>query len=108
MTSHPLANWTSSTSAGSPMPDTVMAHAFVRAIFQWAERQNPGRRVTLPSGSVDGDELRQVVCALACSRSKGSIAMAEVIDDGSNMRQPVAFQTSQGRRASTKVEGTWK
>ena len=35
MTSHPLAKWTSS-SAGSPMPETAMASAFLTAVLQWA------------------------------------------------------------------------
>jgi hypothetical protein len=52
----------------SPMPDTVMAHAFLRALIRLA-RRHAAERVTLPSGRVDAVELRQVVIALVCAQS---------------------------------------
>ena len=58
-----------STSARPAMPDTIMGHAFLRALLVWLERQAGSRdRVTLPTGRVDGDELRQVLTALICAR----------------------------------------
>ncbi len=53
----------------SPMPDTVMAAAFVRALVAWARRHAGAERVALPSGRVDAVELRQVVIALVCAQS---------------------------------------
>jgi hypothetical protein len=55
--------------AAAPMPDTIMASAFLIAVLQWAQRQRRGsKRMTIPSGVVDADELRQVVVALTCAR----------------------------------------
>jgi hypothetical protein len=68
MTAHPLARWSTS-AAHAPMPNTALAHAFLRdAILVWARRQSGGERLALPSGRVDGDELRRVITALVCAR----------------------------------------
>jgi hypothetical protein len=51
------------------MPDTALAHAFIRAVMAWARRHVGAERVALPSGVVDAVELRQVVVALVCAQS---------------------------------------
>ena len=51
------------------MPDTVMARAFLNAVINWAEN-NLSKRVALPTGAVDADELRQVILALVRARSE--------------------------------------
>jgi hypothetical protein len=67
MTSHPLARWSTS-AAPAPMPDTVMAHAFLRAILRWAARQSSGKRVTLtPRPSRKPLARRPLPSVMACS-----------------------------------------
>jgi hypothetical protein len=51
------------------MPDTVMAAAFLAGVVRWAAQQSHTKRVALPGGQVDADELRRVVVALTCARS---------------------------------------
>jgi len=52
------------------IPETAIAHAFLKALIEWAQRADRSeRRIALPSGAVDGDELRQVVVALVCARA---------------------------------------
>jgi len=60
--------WTSSASH-DPVPDTAMACAFLLAVINWAE-PNLTKRVALPTGAVDANELRQVVMALICARGE--------------------------------------
>lgn len=62
--------WTlASSKAVEPTPDTAMAFAFVRAVYEWASRHSGvGRRMVIPSGEVDADELKKVIVALACAR----------------------------------------
>jgi len=51
--------------APEPMPDTALAHAFVVAVYAWAARHSGvGRRMIIPSGVVDGEELKRVILAL--------------------------------------------
>lgn len=46
------------------MPDTALAHAFLRALVAWAQRQSGAGRVALPAGAVDADELARVMALL--------------------------------------------
>ena len=57
-------------SARPAMPRTAFADAFLRALLIWAARQTRGGPIALPTGRVDGDELRRVVIALVCSRGE--------------------------------------
>jgi hypothetical protein len=54
------------------MPDTIMAHAFLAALLALAQRKTCDKRVALPSGNVDYNELRQVICALLRARAERS------------------------------------
>ena len=65
MTAQPLAKWT----ARSPMPNTIMASAFLNAVMRWTTRQTKAKRMTLPSRDLDADELRRVIVALTCAQS---------------------------------------
>jgi hypothetical protein len=47
-----------------------MAHAFLAALLALAQRKASYRRVVLPSGSVDYQELCQVICALLKARAQ--------------------------------------
>lgn len=71
VTAQPLAKWSSS-APSQAMPSTAMARAFLVAICEWAARESHTRRVTLPTGNVDADELRKVVVALTCARGAKS------------------------------------
>lgn len=64
----PLARWTSSSAAPAAMPDTVMASAFLVGVMRWAAKQSHTKRLVLPTGAVDADELRKVLVALTCAR----------------------------------------
>jgi hypothetical protein len=64
----PMWKWTNS-SAGELVPDTAFAHAFILAICEWASRQCGTRRVAIPTGTVDADELRRVVLALMAAKA---------------------------------------
>jgi len=57
----------SAASHRSPMPDTIMAAAFLRAFIAWAQRES-GKEMVLPTGIVAAGELRQVIVALVCAR----------------------------------------
>ena len=50
------------------MPQTALAHAFLRALLSWARRQNRGAElIALPAGRVDADDLTVVIAALICA-----------------------------------------
>jgi hypothetical protein len=52
-------------------PKTVMAAAFLRALFDWAARHandDHNNQIAIPSGFVSIDELRRVICALLTAR----------------------------------------
>lgn len=57
----------------SQLPDTALAHAFLRALVAWAERRSAEGRVMLPAGAVDADELVHVVVALLHARSNSKL-----------------------------------
>ena len=60
-----------SSRAVEPAPNTAFAHAFIVAVYDWAARHSGiGRRMVVPSGVVDGEELKQVILALACARTE--------------------------------------
>lgn len=65
----------SATALRPPMPDTALAHAFLAALLRWAQRQAGAKRVMLPAGAVDADELRKVVVALVCASTTKSSSM---------------------------------
>jgi len=56
--------------ARSPTPDTIMAHAFLRALLAWCARQTRSGPVAIPTGAVDPVELRQVLVALVCAQGQ--------------------------------------
>jgi len=58
----------SNTKTRSQMPDTIMAHAFLAALLALAQRKTSDRRVVLPSGNVDYQELCKVIVALLKAR----------------------------------------
>jgi hypothetical protein len=47
-----------------------MAHAFLAALLALAERRSTDKRIALPSGNVDAQELVQVICALLKARAQ--------------------------------------
>jgi hypothetical protein len=47
---------------------TVMQWAFLRALIAWAARTTRDKRIALPSGRGDVEELRQVLVALVCAQ----------------------------------------
>jgi hypothetical protein len=56
-----------------PIPDTAMCFAFIRAVYAWAARHSgAGRRMVIPTGEVDGEELKRVVLALTAARNEES------------------------------------
>lgn len=66
----PMAQWVADTPNHDhvAMPSTTMAMAFLAAVIRWADRQAGIGRVAIPTGRVDADELRRVVCALVVAR----------------------------------------
>jgi hypothetical protein len=47
----------------------AMQTAFLEALLRWAIREAHGAQlIALPSGRVDGNELRQAIIALVCAR----------------------------------------
>ena len=52
------------------VPETALADAFLRALIAWAPRGARDRRIALPAGTFDPDELRPVVVALVCARAE--------------------------------------
>jgi len=50
------------------MQTTTMMLAFLRAIEVWFAKRSRSERVTLPVGTVDAQELRQVIRALVVAR----------------------------------------
>lgn len=54
------------------VPDTVMAHAFLRALMRWAKRRpNTDAWIAIPTGTVTAGELARVVCALGLVDREG-------------------------------------
>jgi hypothetical protein len=48
----------------SPMPDTALAAAYMRALARWAERHASTGNITLPTGTATTSELVLVLRAL--------------------------------------------
>jgi hypothetical protein len=68
-TAHPMWRQASSQAPG-PLPNTAMCFAFVRAVYEWAARSSGvQRRMVIPTGEVDADELRRVVLALMAAKA---------------------------------------
>ena len=49
--------------------ETAFKAAFLSALILWAKRETRSGPITLPSGSVDANELRKVVIALLSARN---------------------------------------
>jgi hypothetical protein len=69
--------WANS-SVGEPVPNTAFAHAFVVAIREWAARQSGfQRRMIIPTGNVEAEELRRVVLALMAAKADANARRTE-------------------------------
>jgi hypothetical protein len=64
----PMWKWAGSFSAEA-LPETAFVHAFILAICAWAARASGARRMAIPTGAVDADELRRVVLALMAAKA---------------------------------------
>ena len=58
--------------ARAPMPQTLMADRFLRALLAWARRTTHNRApIALPSGPADPAEVARVLNALLRARAEG-------------------------------------